>query len=322
MTMLLTALSSCQIVLVVNTMAAALSTQPQLPLVSRLQGFTAMRLGDRAEKVDLGAMLAETSCLTVTVFGTYAADFNAIEYAQRLRFYAPKLREQGVDKCIFVLNASPEACRELVELVDIPSSVEVLCDPSGRLGRAFGASRGWMPDNDSLSFFGASIPLNPYGKLFGMLWGLGALGTLPAVIGGYLGNPIRPQPWIEDAMQHNTNQDRWPKATSPEFAELPVFGSWARRPLELATLRLQNMLGISIKYWDKLKPDDDDMQVLTQLGGLALTEPGGKVLFEWRDPGICAVCNFEDILAVLTNNAASTNDVPASALPQQAQPAL
>ena len=34
---------------------------------------------------------------------------------------------------------------------------------------------------------------------------------------------------------------------SNKFTELPVVGGWGRRPLELATLRLQNMLGISLK---------------------------------------------------------------------------
>ena len=38
------------------------------------------------------------------------------------------------------------------------------------------------------------------------------------------------------------------------------------RPLELATLRLQTMLGVSLANWDELQPVDD--RCLTQLGGL------------------------------------------------------
>ena len=41
------------------------------------------------------------------------------------------------------------------------------------------------------------------------------------------------------------------------FDELPVVGDWGRRPLELATLRLQNMIGVSLCNWRELAPDDD-----------------------------------------------------------------
>ena len=83
-----------------------------------------------------------------------------------------------------------------------------------------------------------------------------------------------------------------------KFSELPVVGSWPRRPLELATLRLQNMLDISIKNWKELAPNDTSLGagVLTQLGGCVVCNESGDAIFEWKDPGICAVCNFEDIL--------------------------
>ena len=64
--------------------------------------------------------------------------------------------------------------------------------------------------------------------------------------------------------------------TNP-FSELPLVGDWGRRPLELATLRLQTMLGVSLAEWEKLKPADDNLKVLTQLGGCAVvaTMPPG-----------------------------------------------
>ena len=83
------------------------------------------------------------------------------------------------------------------------------------------------------------------------------------------------------------------------FDELPVVGDWGRRPLELATLRLQNMIGVSLQNWDALRPADDQLAVLTQLGGLAIGDGAGGLAYEWKDPGICAVCNFEDALDAL-----------------------
>ena len=83
-----------------------------------------------------------------------------------------------------------------------------------------------------------------------------------------------------------------------KFTELPVVGTWPRRPLELATLRLQNMMDISIKNWKELAPNDDALEagVLTQLGGCIVCDENGNALYEYKDPGICAVANFESIL--------------------------
>ena len=243
---------------------------------------------------------------TMLILGTYAADFNAIEYAQRLRYYLPELQKRGVSKIGLVLNCEEESAKTLVDLVDLPcdtteGSVTLLVDPLGSAGRAFGVGRGWRPDDADMS---------PFVKLFGMLLGFGAWATLPAVIGGYIGNPFTPQPWIEDAMAVGIQKKRWPDmalvldktsgdVVTNKFTELPLVGNWPRRPLELATLRLQNMLDISIKNWKELAPNDVALEagVLTQLGGCVVfdTTTGGAI-FEYQDPGICAVANFEDIL--------------------------
>jgi len=263
---------------------------------------------DGAVSVDVGQWLkGGGGARKMVVFGTYAADFNAIEYGQRLRYYWPKLREKeeekgrrGVGKCAFLLNCRPEAALELADLVDLPADVELWVDNTGAAGRRFGVGLGWIPDNPDV---------NPFLKLFGMLWGLGAWATLPAVIGGYIGNPFAGQPWIEDALAVGQRQGRWPdnalelaedgSVAKNKFDSLPIVGTWPRRPLELATLRLQSMIGISLKNWDDLAPDDEALEagVLTQLGGCLVVDADGEsVLYEWRDPGICAVANFEHIL--------------------------
>jgi hypothetical protein len=256
---------------------------------------------DEPAVVDIGDWLSTGKCLLV--FGTYAADFNAIEYGQRLRYYWPKLQEGNkVDKCALLLNCQPAAAEQLRDLVDLPDSIEIWVDDTGESGRAFGVERGWLPDETDV---------NPFLKLFGMLFGLGAWATLPAVIGGYIGNPFTPQPWIEDALAVGQRQGRWPNnalelgedgsVKTNKFTELPLVGSWERRPLELATLRLQSMLGISLANWKELAPDQDalDAGVLTQLGGCIVVD-NDEAVFEWRDPGICAVANFEDIIKKLS----------------------
>eukprot|EP00797_Seminavis_robusta_P016100 Sro23_g016100.1 n/a (202) ;mRNA; r:156870-157475 len=201
----------------------------------------------------------------------------------------------------------------MTEQVDLPTdassasgddvSVTLLVDKLGNAGRKFGVGQGWLPDNEDV---------NPYLKLFGMLWGLGAWATLPAVIGGYIGNPFEGQPWIEDALAVGQKKGRWPDnaleissggTVVNKFSELPLVGEWPRRPLELATLRLQSMMGISISKWKELAPDEEalDAGVLTQLGGcLVVDSKTGETLYEWKDPGICAVTNFEEVLKKLS----------------------
>ena len=255
------------------------------------------------EDIDLGNFLSGGD-KTMLVLGTYAADFNAVEYAQRLRYYIPELEKRGITKFGLVLNCNSDAALKLVDLVDLPcdtsdGKVTLMIDPLGKAGKAFGVGVGWRPDDEKMS---------PFLKLFGMLWGLGAWATLPAVIGGYIGNPFTAQPWIEDAMAVGIQKKRWPDnglvlndsgdVVTNKFEELPLVGQWPRRPLELATLRLQNMIDISIKNWKELAPDDEALKagVLTQLGGCVIVDGSNNVLFEWKDPGICAVANFENIL--------------------------
>jgi len=257
-----------------------------------LSSGTTIDLGDFLSSEDGSSSVP----YSMMILGTYAADFNAIEYGQRLRHYLPELRERGVGKVGLVLNCEDSAAKTMAESVGLnyeEDNFELLVDPLGTAGRAFGVGQGWRPDDTEMS---------PYLKLFGMLWGLGAWATLPAVIGGYIGNPFRPQPWITDALAVGQRKGRWPdtaleldengEVVVNKFSELPVVGEWKRRPLELATLRLQNMVDISIKRWEDLKPTEDALKagVLTQLGGCVIVDTKtGEVVFEWRDPGICAV---------------------------------
>merc|ERR1719424_1882829 len=98
-------------------------------------------------------------CPTLVIFGTYPADFNMIEYAQKMRHYWPQLKAKGVDSGLIVVNGSPDSCKRLAEILDLPADVELLSDEAGEAGRLFGVSTGWLPDSD----------LNPYLKLLGML---------------------------------------------------------------------------------------------------------------------------------------------------------
>ena len=151
-----------------------------------LSGISLPRASDASATVDLGAL---SGAKTLVVFGTYPADFNMIEYAQKLRHYQDALRAKGIERFVCIANGKPASCTSLADILSLPDDVELLADESGAAGRAFGVSTGWLADNADVS---------PYAKLFGMLLGLGAGNTLPSVITGYIGNRARLPPHVRD----------------------------------------------------------------------------------------------------------------------------
>lgn len=54
---------------------------------------------------------------------------------------------------MMVVNGEAAACEKLAGLVDLPSDIELLSDPTGEAGRRFGVSRGFRPDDAGLSPF-------------------------------------------------------------------------------------------------------------------------------------------------------------------------
>lgn len=277
-----------------------------------LEGQQLTRVSD-GEKVDVGKELGGPG-LSLCILGTYPADFNMIEYLQHLVPYIPDFKARGVTKFLVTINGSPASAKLIAQLVGLPDEVVLLSDETGSAGRAFGVGRGWLPDVDELTIGGIKLPISPYAKLFGMLLGLGARDTLPSVITGYLGNPWGSNKWIKSALAQGQRAGRWPDTVldlddsgavvGNKFDDLPIVGSWGRRPLELATLRLQTMIGISLARWDDLQPVDD--RCLTQLGGMALVW-GGRTVYEWRDNGICNVPDFERVLKTLDTEVKSTS---------------
>lgn len=256
--------------------------------------------------MDIGSELANKSTdgKTMVVFGTHAGDFNTIEYLQKIRFSFDRLQtEGGIDRILMVINGEPEQIQLLTSLLDPPSSIEFLSDPTGEAGRKFGVDRGFRPDDESLS---------PFAKQFFTGIGIGPPWmTLPAVLPGYFGSPNGKRDWIEESLKQGQLKGRWPSVLelndddeqsirSNKFDEAPLgLNEWGRRPFELATLRLQSLIGIQIQHWSKLKPVDD--RCLTQLGGCTVVDADGSAIYSWVDRGLCDVPDFDEILQVISD---------------------
>uniref|UniRef100_A0A7S0LUB8 Uncharacterized protein n=1 Tax=Coccolithus braarudii TaxID=221442 RepID=A0A7S0LUB8_9EUKA len=262
-----------------------------------LRAVSLPRVSD-GENVDLGAALARTTEKTMLCFGTHAADFNTVEYMQRLRVFLPKLQAKGISRVLMVVNGDASQVAKLAGLLDMPVMVELLADPAGEAGRAFGVSRGFRPDDERLSSFA---------KLFVVGIGLGPpWGTLWPVMRGYLGDRNGRREWIQASLQQGQSAGRWPdplqlsedgeRVIANAFDNTPLLGGWGVRPFELATLRLQNLI-MQAQNWGQLKPLDD--RCLTQLGGCTVVGAGGETLYSWVDQGLCDLPDMEDLIEAL-----------------------
>ena len=94
-----------------------------------LGGRTLPRVSDGAI-IDLGEALAAGPGLNLAVLGTYPADFNMIEYAQRLNHFLPQLKAKGVGRVMCVINGSPASCTKLADLLDLSPDIELCARPS------------------------------------------------------------------------------------------------------------------------------------------------------------------------------------------------
>jgi hypothetical protein len=289
--------------LILFSLLASLASALVVPLpaatpAESLQGCSLSRLAD-GESIDLGKALSATkSGKTMLVLGTHTADFNMIEYGQRVRAALPELKERGIDRFIMVMNGSSQACQKLVQLIDLPEEIEVFADPTGEAGRRFGVNRGFRPDDDGIP---VGLKVTVVGLGFGPPWG-----TLPAVLTGYFGNPNGRREWIEESLKQGQLAGRWPevlelgqdgKIVGNKFDNFPLLSGWGRRPFELATLRLQNIVDIQMKHWGDLKPVDD--RCLTQLGGCTIVESDGKAVYSWVDQGLCDVPDMNQVVKLL-----------------------
>ena len=83
------------------------------------------------------AALAGTTDRTMLCFGTHVADFNTIEYMQRLRVSRPCWQAappSGISRVLMVVNANEAQIDKLTGLLDMPAEIELACRPDGQRG--------------------------------------------------------------------------------------------------------------------------------------------------------------------------------------------
>lgn len=211
---------------------------------------------------------AETS---VIICLSHCADLGSPELVQRLLKdnIVRELQSAGVKVFLITLGSQGNArAFKMLFGEEAFEDLPLYVDTDGSLYRSMGFSRGFAPDNDAIS---------PYIRLLAMLSGLGSAGTLREVFRGYVGDQDSPQVFKSGTMLGDA---------------FNVLGQGHQRPLELATLRLQNMMS-SLTHWGKLAPSDP--KLLTWLGGCLIFK-GHQLVWRYDDRGILQTVNAQDIL--------------------------
>ncbi|EKX40635.1 hypothetical protein GUITHDRAFT_88647 [Guillardia theta CCMP2712] len=232
-----------------------------------------------------GADIVSPSGRRLLVFLTHFGDLSSWEYARQLLHYMPLLHSRGV-KVMAIGIGSQEAGKKFADQLKFPEEL-LFFDPDASCAAELGFSAGF---GRSSARDAQSNPLSPYLRLLPMLLGIGSPGTLGQVIYGYFGDRGYDPKWTVSHLRDFATG-------SFPFVEPELFdrlGSGYLRPFELATVRLQNMIGI-LEQWNELIPENQDLVV--QQGGTIVME-GDQTIYRFDDRGILVYAGERGVASV------------------------
>ena len=138
---------------------------------------------------------------------------------------------------------------------------------------------------------GAHPPLRPAADAWlnylAMCAGLGAPGTLAEILRGYLGDTSAPERLSPDAIVTAGPVTIGPGVGPVQIGPVKYTNAWAdhrgyQRPVELATVRLRNMVEV-LSNWDGYVSNP---LAIAQRGGTYVFDEAGALLYEYRHRGV------------------------------------
>jgi len=248
------------------------------------------------EEVKLGAIVGMDGN-SILVCLSHFGDFNAWEVAQQYINAVEKKSIPSDTRIVLVGIGSHDSAKCFARALDLEKykdSIVLLADEEASVTEALGCYKGWLAIDKTHAEKYPATDVNPYIKLFGMIFGFGSPGTIQKVLYGYLGDKNggeASRSWVVRSLLSGSKQGRWPSLTEEAFDGIP--SNSGLRPFELATLRLQTGLFI-VQNWGALGPADGDL--FTRMGGTFIFSCG-KCKYEFFDKGILNYAPINDILA-------------------------
>lgn len=128
---------------------------------------------------------------------------------------------------------------------------------------------------------------NAWLNYLAMCAGIAAPGTLPEILRGYLGDRSAPERFAHDAVVKAGPVVIGPGVGPVKLGPIEYSNSWAaevgyQRPIELATVRLRNMVEVLTK-WDCYVSNPT---TIAQRGATFIFDENGEALYEYRHRGV------------------------------------
>ncbi|EED94095.1 hypothetical protein THAPSDRAFT_261637, partial [Thalassiosira pseudonana CCMP1335] len=202
-------------------------------------------------------------------------EFDSSEYTEFLTAASPTLEENNIDLQVIGIGDTI-AARKFCEFTKLPT--EKLCiDPEATLYKELDLYAG--PN------FSLPDVANAWFNYLLMCAGIGAPGTLREILRGYFGDKKAPERFRDDDVVKAGFITIGP-GVGPWFADEKGY----QRPVELATIRLKNMVEVLTK-WDQYVRNP---LVITQRGATFLFDEEGNELYSYKTPG---VLTYSDTMA-------------------------
>jgi len=256
------------------------------PEISDVANIAVTTLG--GESVLLGDVLSSGERPTVLSCLSHFGDFNAWELTQKYQ------AADTTAKIVLVGIGSAGAAQQFADDLDLGASeITLVADETGAVTEALECYRGWLAVDRTHAEKWPATDVNPYIKLFGMIFGFGSPGTISKVLYGYVGDSdggAASRRWVVESLLRGSRKGRWPQLTEKAFEGIDADSGL--RPFELATLRAQTGIHIVLN-WGQLGPKDGDL--FTRMGGTFVFDNQGTCVYEYFDQGILTYANVQEV---------------------------
>lgn len=232
-------------------------------------------------------------------------EFDSSEFCEYLVAVQDQLQQAGIGLSVVGIG-NQKAASEFCQFTGLPTE-QLFIDPDASLHKALQLNKGpkWdLPEGVSDEFLQFALNQLPGGapssedllrptarawlNYLAMCAGIGAPGTLPEILRGYFGDFSAPERFAENDVVTAGFVTIGPGVGPVKLGPLSYNQWWQdergyQRPVELATVRLKNMVEVLTK-WDTYvsNPITIDQRGATYL----LDNESGKVLYEYKHKGV------------------------------------
>ena len=226
----------------------------------------------------------KTLCVLLPQLG----DFDCGEYLEQLVAVEPELEAASIDlKVISIGNAV--SARKFSEFIGLDiSKLRVSPDASVHYSLNLHQGPNWNLSVPAFLPKTVESRLNAWTNYMAMCAGISAEGTLQEIFRGYVGDKAAPERLRKDSVVRAgpikiTGTRKVNIGPNIEYEQSWKDEDGYQRPVELATVRLRNMVEV-LSNWNEYVPDDAHLAV--RGATFILDNKSGNVEYEWRTPGV------------------------------------